>query len=373
MVIPKYRFQASKKSFRNARIQLIPFEKTYTNRWIVVHCYNFKTKHMKIFTSLSLSFLLFSLNLFAQNEVFLTFTHKLGSDLFAFNQSTQNNLGHDYTITRIDYYVSNITVIHDGGTETSVEDLHLLVRASDDLVGVFSLGNLNVTNVEGITFSIGVDPSLNNADPNLQTEESPLYFQFPSMHWGWSSGYRFVALEGYAGANLTTLYQFHGLWNQNYFEQTVAINAQADADNNVYIHLDADYIEAVRGVNLISGPIHHGTNQDDLKVLMNFRDHVFSAGTGELLSLESESADMNFSVFPNPTSELVHIHLNNSDLLPSASIQLEVHDYLGRIIVSTKIVDHQTSIDVSALPIGVYLFKLSSGNDVYKTHKIVKH
>ncbi|MBK7304311.1 MAG: hypothetical protein IPI90_13940 [Saprospiraceae bacterium] len=33
----------------------------------------------------------------------------------------------------------------------------------------------------------------------LISVDSPLAFQDPSMHWGWTSGYRFIALEGMIG------------------------------------------------------------------------------------------------------------------------------------------------------------------------------
>jgi hypothetical protein len=335
--------------------------------------FSHKTIIMKKFTALTFGFCFTCMNFFAQNDVFLTVTHKFGQNIFSFSDAVQNNLGHNFNVSRVDYYISGIKIIHDGGTETPVPGLHLLVRASDNLSGIFSLGNHNVSNVEAITFSIGVDPSLNNADPNLQDEDSPLYFQFPSMHWGWTSGYRFVCMEGYAGANLTTLYQLHGLWNQNYFEQTVTLNAQADGDNNLYIHLNADYIEAMRGVILNTGPIHHGTNQDDLKVMMNFRDHVFSAGNGDLLSINSESKELDISIYPNPTNGLVTIHVNNESILNSDKMDLLVYDLYGRVVYAENISSALTNVNLADMPSGIYLFKLANDSAVELVKKVIKN
>ncbi|MBK9637722.1 MAG: hypothetical protein IPO63_07830 [Bacteroidetes bacterium] len=55
----------------------------------------------------------------AQQNVFLTITNKLGNTPFAFNQVAQNNLLQDFKITRMDYYISSIIIIHDGGQGNS--------------------------------------------------------------------------------------------------------------------------------------------------------------------------------------------------------------------------------------------------------------
>ena len=41
------------------------------------------------------------------------------------------------------------------------------------------------------------------------------------MHWGWTSGYRFVCAEGTAGASFNQTFELHGLGNTNYALQTI--------------------------------------------------------------------------------------------------------------------------------------------------------
>jgi hypothetical protein len=53
----------------------------------------------------------------AQKNVYFTITHKLSTSDFAFNQTAQNDLMQDFKITRVDYYISSIKIIHDGGME----------------------------------------------------------------------------------------------------------------------------------------------------------------------------------------------------------------------------------------------------------------
>lgn len=318
----------------------------------------------------SLGIFILSLNAFAQNEVYLTITHKLGSELFAFNQAVQNNLGNNFNVTRIDYYISSVKIIHDGGLETEVEGLHLLVKGQNN--PVFLLGEFDVTNVESIQFSIGVHPSLNNADPALQPSGSALSFQQPSMHWGWSSGYRFVALEGKSGASLVTTYEFHSLWNANYFAQTIDVNAVANSENKVYIHLDADYIEAVRDIELLSGPLNHGSDLGDLTVLENFRDHVFSAGNGAALTIENMELINDFQIYPNPVDDILHVMLNPSaNFMHAETLRFEICDMTGRVI-ETGVVSNITNITLNLVPAGIYLIRVLNKDEVVFTDRIVK-
>ena len=113
----------------------------------------------------------------------------------AFNFSTVYSGGDcEYKITRLQYYVSEIKIKYDGGKSYLIKDLYFLVSAEKDTV--LSLGILPVSNIEGIEFSIGVDQAANHLDPSTYPSSHPLALKNPSMHWGWTSGYRFIALEG---------------------------------------------------------------------------------------------------------------------------------------------------------------------------------
>ncbi len=252
----------------------------------------------RILTLILLGGTLFSAN--AQKEVYLTITHQLNGAGFAIGQTAQNNLGNSFQITRVDYYLSGIKIIHDGGQETLVPNHYILARGNNPVID--SLGIFNVTNIEGIKFSVGVDSPANNADPALYSLPHPLAYQTPSMHWGWSSGYRFVCLEGMAGSGLTTNFQLHGLWNANYFQQTKTLSALM-LGNKAYINLNADYAKALQDVNVSVGPIDHGTNQQDLKMLQNFRDLVFTPGSAIPNSFgEEQPQQSNLTVYPNPSN-----------------------------------------------------------------------
>jgi len=234
----------------------------------------------------------------AQKNVTLTIAHKLGEEEFAFNQTAQNNFEEEFQVTRIDYYISGIEIIHDGGMTLPVPDKYILAKGSSNVSEL--LGNFDVTDVEGIKFSIGVEAPTNNEDPSLQPEGSPLSFQDPSMHWGWAAGYRFVALEGKTGSGFATTFELHGLGNANYFQQTVMAPG-VNSGSDITINLDADYTMALRGINVTTGPIEHGVNEDDLTMLKNFRDFVFKPGPGLPSSVNNVTGDAAIRIFPNPS------------------------------------------------------------------------
>ena len=289
---------------------------------------------------------------FAQKNVILTIQHKLGDANFSYNTTNSNDVGSTFKFNRVEYYMSGFTIIHDGGIETPVTtDTYILTDAF--MNAVESLGTFNVTNVEGIKFHIGVPAPINNQDPNQWPMSHPLAPQSPSMHWGWAAGYFFAVADGFSGPNLNTGFEMHSLGNVNYFEQTVVVNGENSGDD-VYINLDADYLEAARGINLNSGPIDHGAGASDLTLLQNFRDHVFSAAASSPLSVNASTTN-DLKVFPNPSNGDFYINTNEQ----IASIEL--FDLTGRKVLDIP-VQYVGVQQVSISQSGVYLLQVRGLN-----------
>ena len=315
--------------------------------------------------SMSILVLVFSLNAFAQKNVYLTVKHTLGANPFAFNQASTNDLGNNLNVSRIDYYMSKFVIIHDGGQMLALPDnVIVLAKGSANVSKI--LGNYNVTNVEGITFSIGVPATYNNTDPALYVSPNPLAPQAPSMHWGWASGFRFIAIEGRAGASLNTSYEMHGLWNANYFSQT-KMAAGVSNGNDIYVNLDADYTQALKGINVTLGPIDHGANATDLTVLQNFRDFVFSPGAGLSTSSKSFPNEFGISIYPNPNNG--ELYINNSNTNYSLSYA-EIIDLTGRTI-STYPLQNTTHNKINIPCSGAYFLLLRTNSGEVISQKII--
>jgi hypothetical protein len=301
----------------------------------------------------------------AQKNVYLTISHKLGASNFAFNQTAQNNLMQNFRITRVDYYISSIKIIHDGGVETAVPSHYILAKGSSTVIDL--LGNFNVTNVEGVKFYIGVEAPTNNSDITLQPSGHPLSFQSPSMHWGWSSGYRFLALEGVTGFGFTTLFEMHGLGNANYFQQTV-MTTGVNSGSDVYINLDADYSQALENINVTSGPIDHGVNATDLTALENFRDYVFGPGAGTPTSINNAEENINLDIYPNPSTKTLFI---NFDQQNNNVNKMVMTDVTGKVVFETPL-SNKNEIDLSHTAKGMYILKFYNRDTLLTHRKIIK-
>lgn len=314
--------------------------------------------------SISILALIMCISAFGQKNVYLTVKHQLGDNSFAFNQAASNDMGDNLSVTRIDYYMSNFVIIHDGGQTLNLPESVIILAKGSNNVEEY-LGSFNVTNIEGITFSIGVPPSYNHTDPSIYGPQNPLSPQSPAMQWGWAAGYRFVAIEGKAGASLKTDYQMHGLWDANYFSQTKMAAGIASGDD-IYINLDADYTLALKGINVTSGPIDHGVNATDLTVLQNFRDYVFSPGLG-LLNSNNVKSQSSIAVYPNPSKGEVYIDDSN---LNSTLISVGVVDFTGRPLSNYQ--HHNNVLNSITIPSrGVYFMVMRTNSGETISRKII--
>jgi hypothetical protein len=319
---------------------------------------------MKLIYTLLLG-LLFSSAPFAQKNVYLNIDHYLGEQPFALNEAYENDLGHRFVATRCEYYLSKFTLIHDGGqqTEVPVENTYLLTDATKTVHHY--LGSFALEKLEGISFSVGVNAPTNNEDPAQWPSFHPLAPKSPSMHWGWSSGYRFVCLEGRAGSGLSTVFQMHGLWNRNYFEQTIATTGSIDpTDGSLQINLKADYKEALNGIDLNSGPVAHGIDRADLTVLENFRDYVFSAAGGSVSN--TERGLLAVSLFPNPTQG--DIQLNCQGIVYD---QIVIKTLNGQEWKSFPNMGPDPKLNLNAASPGVYLLQLQNRGQRVGQQKII--
>lgn len=245
----------------------------------------------------TLTLLLCASALSAQVSVKLGFNHNLGQDYVRNGLVGTTDMDQNFNLHRLQYYVSQIVITHDGGTQTPVEDTYILVDAFNP--EITELGEFEMESIEAITFSIGVETPVNNADPAQWPAEHPLAPKWPSMHWGWTSGYRFVAMEGYSGDGLDKLFEIHALGNNNYFSTTVSTTAKS-IDGNLVIALDADYTMALSKVNIANGPISHGDFPEGVSLLQNFRDKVFTSADGTVGADLGKTLEA--SLYPTPST-----------------------------------------------------------------------
>lgn len=294
-------------------------------------------------------------NAIAQTPIELHITHKLAGKQFTLDTVAQNNLGNDFTITRLQYYISKISIKHDGGLVTKLPNHYVFVDAEQNVVD--ELGSLDITNVESISFSIGVDSVRNHADPSLYPSTHPLALRSPAMHWGWVSGYRFVAIEGMAGAGLSKAWGIHALGDQNYFETTVTVSGVTGA-GRIVIPIQAEYTEAVKNIMVSTGLTLHGEDAEAVTLLTNFQTSVFSAGIPVGVNKVNQ-ADVNVDVYPNPSvNNTVSVSFKN---IPGKAT-VNVYDIQGRLVTSSAKAQNEKAVSLHISNSGIYTVKVQPEN-----------
>ncbi len=250
----------------------------------------------------------------------------------------------DVKVTALRYYVSEITVIHDGGKQTLAQDVFLLVDASKPTK--FFLADMDVQNVERVVFSIGVPIYLNHNDPAKYPAGHPLGFQNPSMHWGWAAGYRFVAFEGLAGrgGDVSTVFQFHTLSNELY--TTTSVNTSAiNTDDEIVIPIRAEVGQILNGIDATYGQIIHGATGEAVTVMQNFGTKVFSATVTSV----NETSVASISAVPNPAFS--YVTLSSPELVGT---NISVVDVTGQVVHTSIATSDNVDLDVRTLATGMY-------------------
>lgn len=196
---------------------------------------------------------------FSQTNVNLHFPPKVGGNDLVLNTTIQNLNGTAMSIDYFNYYISNVHLIHDGGQDFDLSDTVFIVTVADP---VLELGELNLTNIESITFSVGVPQDVNHADISQYDESNPLSWQTPSMHWGWSSGYKFLLIDGYGDSNNdgtpNELFQIHSLGDANLKNVSMAVIPTV-LPNNTTVVINCNLDEWMFGINPGTVGVHHGT------------------------------------------------------------------------------------------------------------------
>lgn len=321
---------------------------------------------MKNFLLILITISSFCLTTNAQNNIQLEINHKLGAENFAMEQTATNNLESNYHYTRLQYYISQIFIVHDGGTETLMEDTWILVNANN--ATQVDLGDHNIESVEGIKFSVGVEEAVNHDDPAAWPNGHPLAPIFPSMHWGWAAGYRFIAIEGKGGANFNQTFQLHGLEDSNYFQTELDLTA-APENGVINISLDADYQRALENIDVDGGVIVHGGFGDAVVALENFRDHVFSA-SGVTSTVDFSEVN-DFQIFPNPVMDGQATFLVNSN--ENLTYEVAVTDVLGRTVQYFPMVQSKQSVTMKLENSGLYIVSLIKEGEAVITKKLMNN
>lgn len=293
----------------------------------------------------------------AQQDIYLKINHQLGTNPFVYNQTVTSSQSINFSLSRLVYYVSEIKLTFDGGQDTTL-NTYLLIDAAQTTNEL--LGNFNITNLERVSFGVGVDPSVNNNDPNSWPSNHPLAPKTPSMHWGWAAGYFFAAAEGKVGDN-SAVWEIHALGNRNYQTQEI-ITSGVTIGNSISIEINADYLQAFNSIPLRSSLINHGEAGESATLLNNFNTSVFTAGTVGL----AERNLRKLKLFPNPSKGEITIDIEN-DLIGS---EIRINQQDGKAVYR-NIITNQGANNISIKHSGTYFINVFKNGELIGSEKVI--
>jgi hypothetical protein len=304
---------------------------------------------------------LFTASLGAQTKVKLRITHEMNGQAFALNTATKNNLDNSLNFTRVQYYLSGIKLTDDTGKVHTLSDVYLLVDASK--TEDFDLGTITFSKLKTIAFSTGVDKAKNHLNPANYSMGHPLAPKSPTMHWGWTSGYRFAALEGKTGTSFSKTWELHGLFDDAYQEVVMPITSTME-NGDLIITMTADYAMALNYINVEGGLISHGLEEDDKQMLHNFKNHVFL--NSDKATEVSDLTKGEIYAYPAPSYD-GKIFLSKK---AKQNIQnIVIYNVLGEEVLSMEINSNFTNL---MIPIpGMYFISYVKDNKIVHHQKII--
>lgn len=99
-------------------------------------------------------------------------------------------------ITRLDFLLSGLALQRKDGTWLESRDWFAYLSAATGRMTAEGTG-IPEGEYKAIRFHIGVDETVNKANPNLYAADHALNPLVNGLHWGWMGGYIFLALEGH--------------------------------------------------------------------------------------------------------------------------------------------------------------------------------
>lgn len=142
-------------------------------------------------------------------------------------------------------------------------------------------------------------------------------------------------------------------------------------------------ITAFSQSNCVStGGTYSGSNGNVSYTVGQIDYNAFSGSTGDInlgvqqpyelykLSLDEISDQIQVSIGPNPTSDLINIKFIDFDAGESYTYSL--CDANGKLISSDKITEEETSINLVSFSMGIYFLNITNQN-INHSYKIIKH
>lgn len=118
----------------------------------------------------------------------------------------------EITISNWSMILSELSLIKENGELLPLGDGYQWVAFRNNRT-IFNYENIPEGVYKGIHFKVGLDSLVNHGNPNIWPADHPLNPNLTGLHWGWSGGYIFHALDGMyreiGSTGLPSSFSFH--------------------------------------------------------------------------------------------------------------------------------------------------------------------
>jgi hypothetical protein len=101
---------------------------------------------------------------------------------------------------------------------------------------------------------------------------------------------------------------------------------------------------------------------DSIEITFTIAGSTCNVGTKEIVNNQ-----FNFSVYPNPASNVLNVTVENLDGKASVS----VFDIVGNEVVKSNLVNGKNTLNIENLTAGIYFYSIRKDNSIIETKKIV--
>lgn len=168
------------------------------------------------------------------------------------------------TVTRLDGLLSELALQRADGTWLESRDWFVFLSAEKRRLSA-SADGLPAQEFKAIRFRVGLNSKLNASDPQDWPADHPLHPDVCGLHWGWRSGYVFLALEGHwsPAPGKTGGYSYHLAGTNHAMMVELPVKFSGARSTTVRIGLDAAAI-LDRGKVLEESTSTHSRDDDPL-------------------------------------------------------------------------------------------------------------
>lgn len=196
----------------------------------------------------------------------IEFDARAGEEDLELNKNYVNASGETFSVTKLNYYISNIRLKTNSGNEYVVpqDSSYFLIMEEHDESQTIVINNVPAGDYNEITFIVGVDSLRSTMDISRRTGVLDPAQGHDGMYWVWNSGYIFFKMEGISpsapGPENKFYYHIGGFGGydaptiNNIREVTVGMGnmrAEVRAAKSPKVHLHADVLEFFKNPAII--------------------------------------------------------------------------------------------------------------------------